>query len=187
MKKTSIIIIALTLLTIAACKKDKTVDGGSWSFKGTTYKVTSGIASGVYTPTEIEDSFITQDMNGQDSTVYETYENVFKTLTLVSSGSNSYSHLIFTFWDLPTASGQYTFITNPLPDSASTQIGVDMRITTGSTYDGNSYIPASGSVTANVTVNNGLITVSFQDLDMVNINDATDHANLSGTVKQTEK
>lgn len=187
MKKTSIIIIVLSLLAVTACKKDKKVDGGSWSFKGTTYTVTSGIASGVYTATEIEDSFITQDMNGQDSTVYETYENVFKTLTLVSSGDNRYSHLIFTFWDLPTASGQYTFTTNQLPDSASTQIGVDMRVTTGATYDGNSYIPSSNTVTANVTVNNGLISVSFQDLDMVNINDPNDHSTISGTVKQTEK
>ncbi len=187
MKKISIIIFALTLLAIASCKKDKAVDGGSWSFKGKTYNVTSGITSGVYTATEIEDSFITQDMNGQDSTVYETYENVFKTLTLASNSSNNYSHLIFTFWDLPTASGQYTFTANQLPDSASTQIGVDMRVTTGSTYDGNSYVPSSSTVTANVSVNNGLITVSFQDLDMVNVNDPTDHSTISGTVKQTEK
>ncbi|MBS1618277.1 MAG: hypothetical protein JST76_07145, partial [Bacteroidetes bacterium] len=179
--------IIISLLAVAACKKDKAVDGGSWSFKGTTYNVTSGIASGVYTATEIDDSFVTQDMNGHDSMVYETYDNVFKTLTLVSSGTNTYSHLIFTFWDLPTASGQYTFTTNQLPDSASTQIGVDMRITTGATYDGNSYVPNSNTVTANVSVNNGLITVSFQDLDMVNVNDPTDHSTISGTVKQTQK
>lgn len=186
MKNISIVILAVSLLMIASCKKETLVSGGSWTFKGTTYNVTSGIASGVYTPTEIDDSFITQS-NGVDTVIYETYENVFKTLTLVSSGSNSYSHIVFTFWDLPTSNGQYTFTTSLLPDSGSTQIGVDMRITTGSTYAGNTYVPKSNTVNADVTVNNGMIKVAFQGLEMVNVNDTSDHEILSGTVNQTQK
>ena len=184
MKKISIIILALSLLTIAACKKDKTADGGSWSFKGTTYKVTSGIASGVYTSTEVID---TLSIDSTGLAVTDTLENVFKTLTLVSNESGHYAHIVLTFWDLPTASGAYTFTQYPLPASTGTQISVDMRITTGGNYDGNSYIPTSNTVTANVSVNDGLITVSFQDLDMVNVNDPSDHSTLSGTLKQTEK
>lgn len=184
MKKTSIIIIIISLLAVAACKKDKAVDGGSWSFKGTTYNVTSGIASGVYTSTTVIDTLYMNTAG--DTVVTDTFDNVFKTLTLVSNENGHYAHIVFTFWDLPAASGSYTFTQYPLPDSASTQIGVDMRVTTGATYDGNSYVPTSNSVTANVSVNNGLITVSFQDLDMVNINDPTDHSTVSGTVKQTQ-
>lgn len=154
MKKISITILTVSLLVIASCKKDAKVSGGSWAFKGTTYDVKSGIPS------------------SSDNT-----------LVLVSSGSNTYNQLLFSFYTLPPADGSYTVVQGA-PDSTNTQIGVSMTLTTGATYTGPTYWPVS-SPSATVTVVNGRIKVSLPSTDMMNTTDSTDVSALTATVNQT--
>jgi hypothetical protein len=186
MKKITIAIVFLSILIVSACKKNTSVSGGSWTFKSRSYTVTSGIASSYYTPLMIVD---TLSIDTAGVAVTDTFYNIFPTLTTVCNTDTTYSHMIFTFYSLPTASGSYTFTPYPLPDSGSHKIGVNMRIANNTTFSGSTYTPSlatAKTVTANVTVTNGMLKLAFQGLQMVNVQNPSDSAALSATVNQTQ-
>ena len=157
MKKILIGLVALSMLTIVSCKKSAKVDGGSWTFKSVTYSVTSAIANST----------------GDQS------------LVAISNSNNNYDELQFTFYTLPTTSGQYT-VTAGAPDTTNTQVNVNMILTSGSTYTGPTYAPdPSANVTAQVTVSDGKLQITLPSLNMINVKDSTDHGTVTATIKQT--
>lgn len=177
MKKALIGIVALALITlsITSCKKAATVNGGTWSFKGQTYTVTSGIAS----------------MN-QNSPVNTALNNPYtiSSLAAVCQANNSYGDIVFNFWQYPTVSGSYPITSNVFVDSGSNAIAVSMILSTGSNYVGKNYFPtpySAATAMANVTVgSNGWITISIPSLEMVRDTVASDSAALIVNVKQTQ-
>jgi len=177
MKKTltGIVAFALIMLTITSCKKTTAVNGGSWSFKSTTYNVTSAIADVSQVPPV--------------SSVYN-----IASLSAACQNGTSYGNIVFTFFQYPTASGQYTITSNQYPDSGSHQIAVQMILQTGSgtSLVENTYNPSPSSasgVTANVTVgSNGWATITLPALQMLNADTTkrSDSAALTATIKQTQ-
>jgi|GEM_PF-1534332 len=174
MKKilSGLVAFTIIMLTASSCKKAATVDGGSWTFNGQTYKVTSGIAD------------VSQNPTGS------TPANIDVTLATVCQSSSAYGDIVFTFYTFPTTSGTYAITSNPLPDTTSTQVAVNMILSTGSNYNGKIYNPTpySASVsTANVTVgSNGWITISIPSLEMARDTVPSDSAVLTASVKQTQ-
>jgi len=168
MKKILIGFLALSMLTIVSCKKTTTVNGGTFTFKGTSYNVTSAIGN-------------------------TTTDN---SLVCVNSGSNTYNQVIFTFVSsivggaqvlpYPTA-GTYTVVSGT-PDSTGTQVNVSLVLTTGATYNAKTYaVDPSANVSATVTVSNGELKITLPAVNMINVHDTTgaDHGNLNANVMQT--
>lgn len=177
MKKTFVILAVafILLITASSCKKAASVDGGTWSFKGQTYTVTSGIA-------DITQNSPVLSSNGNPYTI--------ASLATVCQTSNAYGDIVFTFSQYPTHSGTYPVTANQNIDSGSNAVAVNMILSTGSSYAQNNYYPspaAAASVNATVTVAaNGWITISLPALEMINLNNATDSALLTANVKQTQ-
>jgi len=173
MKKALIGIVALALITlsITSCKKATAVNGGTWSFKGQTYTVTSGIAS----------------LNQVSPVVTAAYGNPYtiSSLATVCQASNSYGDIVFNFWQYPTVSGSYPITSNTFVDSGSNAIAINMILSTGKTYLPTPYSAATAM--ANVTVgSNGWITISIPSLEMVRDTVASDSSALTVNVKQTQ-
>jgi hypothetical protein len=172
---TGIATILFIMIAASSCKKAANVDGGTWSFKSQTYKVTSGIAD-------------VSQMPGV------SYVDTISSLVTVCKTSNSYGDIVFTFYNYPTASGAYTITRNQYPDSGSHEIAVQMILQTGSgtslvenTYNPTAYSASSAS--ANVTVaSNGWININIQSLMMLNADTSktSDSSALVTNVKQTQ-
>jgi hypothetical protein len=169
MKKILIGFLALSMLTIFSCKKAAVVNGGSFTFKGTTYNVTSAIGN-------------------------TTADN---SLVCINSGNNTYNECQFIFYSsivggaqvapYPTA-GTYTVVTGA-PDTTGTQVSINLVLTTGATYNAINYaVDPAANVHATVTVSNGELHISLPAVNMINIHDTTgtDHGTLTATVMQTQ-
>jgi hypothetical protein len=136
----SVVAVTVIMLMFASCKKAATVNGGSWTFKGQNYSVSSGIA----------------DVS-QNSPVVTALGNPYPiaSLSTVCQANNGYGNIVFTFWQYPTVSGSYPITSNPFIDSGSNAVAINMILSTGSNYAQKSYYPTSSSATtamANVTV-----------------------------------
>ena len=181
MKKilSGLVAFTIIMLTASSCKKAATVDGGSWTFNGQTYKVTSGIADVTQNPTTFQ-------RTGLPDTTYP----INLSLATVCSTNSAYGDIVFTFYTYPKVSGAYAITPNALPDSGSQEVAVNMILSTGSNYNGKIYNPTpySASVsTANVTVgSNGWITISIPSLEMARDTVPSDSAVLTASVKQTQ-
>ena len=178
MKKALIgtVALALIMLSVTSCKKATTVNGGTWSFKGQNYTVTSGIAS----------------LNQVSPVTTAAFGNPYtiSSLTTVCQTSSSYGDIVFNFWQYPTVSGSYPITSNTFVDSGSNAIAINMILSTGSNYAGKTYLPtpySAATAMANVTVgSNGWITISIPSLEMVRDTVPSDSAALTVNVKQTQ-
>lgn len=165
MKKIIIAFLALGILTAYSCKKSTTADGGSWTFKSNTYKVTSATTN----------TFVDYG-----------YGVRARILTAISSDNGQYNQVQFAFKRLPTQDASYNVIPDTYPDTV-VNVAVSLKLTKGSGYDQTMYTPdPSVSTVATVTVQNGKIKVSIPATDMVNVSDSTDHGSLSGDIIQTQ-
>lgn len=165
MKKILFGCLAFSMLTIISCKKTAKVDGGTFTFKGTTYNVNSAIGN----------------TTGDNAVV------------AISQPSNQYNQLQFTFFSdieggaqvfhYPTA-GNYTVVRDAPTDS--TQVQVNLQFTTGSTYDNTMFRPDSiTNILATVVVLGGKLNITLPSLNLKNKADTTDVGSLTATIKQT--
>ena len=166
MKKILIGFLALSLLTTFSCKKAAVLNGGSFTFKSTNYSVTSAIGN-------------------------TTADN---SLVCINSPTNSYNECQFIFYSsivggaqvipYPTA-GSYQVVTGA-PDTTGTQVSINLVLTTGATYNAKKYaVDPNANVKATVTVSGGELHISLPAVNMINVNDSTDHGTLTATVMQT--
>jgi hypothetical protein len=168
MKKILFGFLALSLLTVFSCKKAAVLNGGTFTFKGTSYSVTSAIGN-------------------------QTADN---TLVCVNSPSGSYNDLLCIFYSnisggvqivpYPKA-GTYTIVAGAPADSS--QISFKLDLTTGATYNGKTYLvdPATSANATVTTDGNGWLKISVPSINLILKGDTTgaDHGSLSASVVQT--
>jgi hypothetical protein len=161
MKTTSLVIIILSLLVFASCKKNSPAISypyGSWSLNNTTFKVTS----------------CTTDSAGADLVALDSL-----------TGNPSCDIIVYFNSALPAASGSYT-----VADQGTLPAAGQVSITVGYAAPSvlNNYISTGGggNQKVNVTVSGGKISISGTGIELVNIGLGTDSTALTFNITQTQ-
>ena len=161
MKGTSFVIVILSMMFFASCKKSSpaiSYPNGSWSLNNTTFKVTS----------------CTTDSAGIDLVALDSL-----------TGNASCNIIVYFNGALPAVSGTYTVANqNTLP--AAGQVAVGVGYAAPSVL--NNYISTGGGggQKVSVTVSGGKISISGSGIEMVNTGLGSDSTALNFNITQTQ-
>jgi hypothetical protein len=152
-------LLLVGMLPISSCHKGPApAPGGSWTFKGVTYSVTSCV--------------------GNDSIFY---------LTATDSTAQGFAGSVtVAFYNvLPAATGTYTVVNGSAP-SQPTQVAIIASL--GSSVAGLNYqsTGGNGSQTVHVSISNGKISLTGSRIEMSSTTNSSDSAALSLNINQLQ-
>ena len=161
-------ILAIALLIIAACAKDKVpgLPSQTWTFKSLTYNTVECFA---------DTTHYNLNLSANNGSIND---------------SSSYCGVVCYFHGatLPTTNGTYAVALVNEPTDSITSTQVSFRLVLGGALNNYMSTGGNGKQTINVTVNNGFISIMGNNIEMAHYNGsfATDSAALSFNITQTQ-